>query len=162
MSGSLGFGLKVQYTNIQEQNLKRQQIYEEDKFREQYQSKVFLFMHWPVTLTTGSMQWDKKSIDVLSESWRAEDVMGSGCTKTGAGDVHQLPPETIDGEPANATHSADSKKGMVSNEHVPYKITIDQKCKKNFGCNMETFLLFYHPKLLEYANPPACHNKSID
>lgn len=89
-------------------------------------------------------------------------MMGSGCTKTGAGDVHQLPPETIDGEPANATHSADSKKGMLSNEHVPYKITIDQKCKKNFGCNMETFLLFYHPKLLEYANPPACHNKSID
>ena len=49
MSGSLGFGLKVQYTNIQEQNLKRPQIYEEDKFREQYQSKVFLFMHWPLT-----------------------------------------------------------------------------------------------------------------
>lgn len=133
MSGSLGFGLKVQYTNIQEQ--KRQQIYEEDKFREQYQSKVFLFMHWPVTLTTGSMQWDKKSIDVLSESWRAEDVMGSGCTKTGAGDVHQLPPETIDGEPANATHSADSKKGMLSNEHVPYK-----KLQKEFWLQYGDFL----------------------
>ena len=42
----------------------------------------------------------------------AEDVMGSGCTKTEAGDVQQTPLETVDGEPANGTHSADSKKGM--------------------------------------------------
>ena len=38
--------------------------------------------------------------------------MGSGCTKTEAGDVQQPPIETVDGEQANGTHSADSKKGV--------------------------------------------------
>ena len=44
--------------------------------------------------------------------------MGSGCTKTEAGDVQQPPPETVDGEKANGTHSADSKKGGLFNKHV--------------------------------------------
>ena len=38
--------------------------------------------------------------------------MGSGCTKTEAGDVQQSRgADAVDGEQANGTHSADSKKG---------------------------------------------------
>ena len=40
-------------------------------------------------------------------------MMGSGCTKTEAGDVQQTPLETDGGEQANGTHSADSKKGTI-------------------------------------------------
>ena len=42
--------------------------------------------------------------------------MGSGCTKTEAGDVIVQQPRTtdvVDGEQANGTHSADSKKGIL-------------------------------------------------
>ena len=43
-------------------------------------------------------------------------MMGSGCTKTETGDVQQPPLiETVDGEQANGTHSADSKKGVLIN-----------------------------------------------
>ena len=68
-------------------------------------------------------------------------MMGSGCTKTEAGDVHQPPPETIDGEPANATHSADSKKGELFKKHVPYQTNFAQRCKKSFGCNLQRLFL---------------------
>ena len=40
--------------------------------------------------------------------------MGSGCTKTEAGDVQQpRTADAVDGEQANGTHSADSKKGIL-------------------------------------------------
>ena len=40
--------------------------------------------------------------------------MGSGCTKTEAGDVQQpRTADAVDGEQANGTHSADSKKGLL-------------------------------------------------
>ena len=61
-------------------------------------------------------------------------MMGSGCTKAEAGDV-QRQPETVDGDSANATYSADSKKGVLLDNEVGYSITLLHNKHFPFGFN---------------------------
>ena len=56
--------------------------------------------------------------------------MGSGCTKTEAGDVQQpRAADAVDGEQANGTHSADSKKGILQQFIHLEEVTIKDTSK---------------------------------
>ena len=59
--------------------------------------------------------------------------MGSGCTKTEAGDVQQSRgADAVDGEQANGTHSADSKKGILQQSiHLEQVTKGHQQCLQN-------------------------------
>ena len=59
--------------------------------------------------------------------------MGSGCTKTEAGDVQQSRgADAVDGEQANGTHSADSKKGTY--------ITTIYSFRSSYNCRKTLFV----------------------
>ena len=62
--------------------------------------------------------------------------MGSGCTKTEAGDVQQSRgADAVDGEQANGTHSADSKKGIFKQfTHLQQKTIKDTSNLQNKPC----------------------------
>ena len=59
--------------------------------------------------------------------------MGSGCTKTEAGDVQQpRTADAVDGDQANGTHSADSKKGILQQSiHLEQVTKGHQQCLQN-------------------------------